>query len=143
MKIAFTGTRDLSAKDMAYIERYLRYTLNSGDTVITGACIGADALVARVAKSIPGVKVHTVVPADRSRVDPDWRDWCDTSEELPPSKEPYRARNARMVSLCDYLEAFCAKPFAQQPRSGTWMTVHIADRVGKGSHIHILSQVEA
>ena len=99
--------------------------------MVTGGCIGVDALVARMAHG-GRRRVHTVVPADRSRVDPYWRKHCDTFEELDPGTT-YSDRNERIVELSDRLVAFPEYPEHHNlsRRSGTWMTVRIAGRAGK------------
>lgn len=141
-EIAFTGPLYITAAHEKVIEAILMETLRPGDHVRTGAAIGVDAFVARVAYRL-GCRVHTVVPANRSRVDPEWRFFCHTSEELPPSREPYRARNVVMVAPATELIGFPLKPEKDpsQLRSGTWMTVRIAQRANKPVQIYILSEL--
>jgi hypothetical protein len=97
-----------------------------------------DALAARIAHG-GRRRVHTIVPADRSRVDPYWRDHCDTFEEMPSGTD-YRARNERIVELSDRLVALPEYPEDDHwsRRSGTWMTVRIARRAGKPVAVVVL-----
>ena len=136
--VGFTGTRSITLADMPII-RQIVTALPDNAHVITGACIGVDAAVARVARQ-RGLHVHTVVPADRSRVDPHWRDYCTTFEEMPPGTD-YRARNTRIVELSTDIIAIAdrAEDDPKSRRSGTWMTVRIARKAGKPVDEHVLS----
>lgn len=136
--IGFTGTRNVRDVDLERI-RAAVLALPPDATVVTGACIGVDALVARMAHG--GRRhVHTIVPAGRSRVDPYWRQHCNTFEEMPPGTD-YRARNERIVELSDRLVAFPEYPedHHRSHRSGTWMTVRIARRAGKPVEVVVLN----
>lgn len=95
--------------------------------IVTGACIGVDALAARIAKEL-GFKVLTIVPANRSKVDPQWRDFCDESIEMQAGTD-YRARNDLLVHHSELLLAF-PSGWWLNPRSGESMTVNIAKRRG-------------
>lgn len=141
MKYAFTATRTLTPEEEAYIERVLRDLLRPGDTVITGACLGGDAKIARVAFSIPGVWVKTIVPAvplNHRFLDQEWQKYCHESVLMPPGIEPYRERNTVVVAEGDELIAFPKSPWKPGMRSGTWMTVHIAERARKPVTVHLL-----
>lgn len=137
--VGFTGTRNLTPADNPLLERVVDSL--AGDTmVVTGACHGVDAQVATYAFTAPaGLKIHTVVPSDRSRVDPDWLGWCHTYEEMPPGTT-YRDRNVRIVAQSDRLIAFPdhAEDAPESRRSGTWQTVRLARKAGKPVELHIL-----
>src|SRR5262245_34498427 len=112
--------------------------------MVTGAAVGLDALMARACKH-RGLLVHTVVPADRSRVDPDWREFCDSCEELPVGTT-YRDRNQRLVDLVTAsLLAFPQYPEAdgRSRRSGTWQCVRMARRAGVPVLLYILREGDA
>src|SRR5215218_3584051 len=119
--IGFTGTRSVRDQDLARIKAAV-LILPPTATVVTGACIAVDALVARVARG-GRRRVHTVVPADRSRVDRYWRQHCDTFEEMPPGTD-HRARNERIVELSDRLVAFPEYPKEPSPVAALG---HLAD----------------
>ena len=98
--------------------------------VVTGGCIGMDAMVARVA-FLNDLWVHTVLPANRSQVDPEWMAYCTSYEEMPDGTT-FMDRNDRMIELATYLFAFPAT--AETLRSGTWATV----RRGRTKQIPVL-----
>jgi len=113
-------------------------SLPEGTRVVTGACIGVDAEVAYLAYGT--YHVHTVVPADRSRVDPQWRDYCDTFEEMPVGTT-YRDRNQRIVDLSTRLIGIAQAPEddIHSRRSGTWQTIRMARRAGKAVDVRLLT----
>jgi predicted Rossmann fold nucleotide-binding protein DprA/Smf involved in DNA uptake len=129
--VGFTGSRHVTA-DMQEAIKKILLELHPEATVVTGACVGVDSYAAYRAWVLPFMKVHTIVPADHSRLDPYWRDHCDTFEHMPPGTD-YRARNERIVELSDRLIAFPehAEDDPRSRRSGTWMTVRIARKAGK------------
>jgi hypothetical protein len=104
--------------------------------VITGACVGVDSFAARYARRL-GHQVHTIVPADRSRVDAEWRSWCTSFIEMPPGST-HRDRNVFLVREGTHgLRAFpeFAMNDPRSHRSGTWMTVRIAASL-HGEYLH-------
>jgi NADH:ubiquinone oxidoreductase subunit len=137
--VGFSGTRRLPTTAYERVGAIVA-TLPEGTRVVQGACIGVDSYVAWAAKR-RGLHVHAVVPADRSRVPPDWRDWCDTFEEMPAGTD-YRSRNARIAGQIDRLIAIpdAAEDAPQSRRSGTWMTVRIARRIGIPVEVYILDE---
>lgn len=131
IKIGFTGTR---APNNALLDKLVGLLASiSPDNyeVITGACLGIDALVARQAFA-RGFSVHTIVPCNRSQVDPYWNQLC-TTHELMPEDSSYKERNQRIVDQSDLLVAFAAYP-EKYPKSGrgcnTWQTVRLARKAG-------------
>lgn len=141
--IGFSGTRNTSILGSLPKIEALVSELPEGTRVVTGACQGADAMVARAAKRA-GYHVHTIVPANRRVVDVDWQRYCDTFEEMPAGTD-YRARNKRIVELSDRLIALPEYPetAVQSQRSGTWMTVRIARHAGKPVTVHLLKNYGA
>lgn len=139
MRIAFTGTRKLQPGDAAKIAAVIE-ALPQDAELITGACVGVDAHIARVGHALYR-QVHTVVPSNGSQVDPAWMHYCTSATVLGPgAPEPYRERNEYMVERCDRLIAFPDREesHGSQRRSGTWMTVRIARAAQKPVEIHIL-----
>lgn len=136
--VGFTGTRSLNPmEDIGRLMMILE-ALPTGTAIVTGACIGVDSFIASQAHNF-GLSVHTVVPADRSRVDRRWRDHCDTFEEMASGTD-YRARNVRIVELSTRVIAVPdhAEDAPESRRSGTWMTVRIARKAGKPVDVHVL-----
>ena len=136
MKVAFTGSaRTLTHRQKITITARIE-NLPKDTLIVTGACIGVDAFVARVAFKL-GLVVHTVVPANRSKVDPDWRLFATTFEEMPEGSS-YRDRNTRMVELAkDLLIGYPeTETNGRDIGSGSWMTIRIAQR--RGRHIEVL-----
>ncbi len=137
--IGFTGTRSVSMVELPRIRQIVE-ALPEDTYVVTGACVGVDAAIARVARQ-RGLHVHTIVPADRSRVDPLWRDYCITSEEMP-SGTTYRDRNARIVELSSRLIGIPshAEHDPESRRSGSWQTIRMARKAGKDADVHVLCE---
>lgn len=135
--IGFTGTQDLRPSEIPMLQTVLD-ALPEEDTLVTGACVGVDAQIARLGTAM-GWTVYTIVPANRSKVDPFWRLHCQACEEMPMFTS-YRDRNQRIVDLSDHLIAFPAYPedHARSTRSGTWMTIRMAQRAGIPVTIHVL-----
>lgn len=139
--VGFTGTQNLSTKDYETV-RSIVLSLPSDIRVVVGGCIGVDDYVAYVAFN-SGYHVHAIIPFNRSKVAPDWRDYCTTYEEMPEGTD-YRDRNTRIVEeVTDRLIAIAGYPEndPQSRRSGTWMTVRIARRANKLVEEHVLSEV--
>ena len=135
-----TGTKTPQRGDV-HLLLAVANSLPPDATVVTGACVGVDALFARCAKRV-GLKVHTVVPADRSRVDPQWFDWCDSFEEMPEGTD-YRARNERVVALITAALMGFPSQAEDHPgmrRSGTWMTIRLAKRAGVPTQTYVLAE---
>lgn len=130
--VAFTGTREPPADWLETIERLVA-ALPADATVVTGACRGVDALVARLAHA-RDLWVHAIVPGERGPwLDPDWRRYATTSDEMPPGST-FRQRDERVVMFAArYYGRLVAVPRwpeddPRSQRSGTWMTVRIARR---------------
>ena len=130
MIIAFTGEARIDEREAHYVDAVLQTLTPAVDTLRTGACIGVDTAVAEYGLQ-RGFLVHTVVPANRKAVDPLWREHCSTFFEMPPDTD-YRDRNTRMVQPAQRLIAFprWSENDNRSIRSGTWMTVRIARKLG-------------
>lgn len=126
-RVGFTGTRE-PTRIHAERARQAVESLPVHTVVFTGGCVGVDALVARAAKA-RGLYVHVILPSDHSRVDPEWRRYCDSYEQMPPGTS-YKDRDARLVHRSRELIAIplVAEHAPASRRSGTWMTVRLARR---------------
>jgi len=135
--IAITGTRTVRAQDCDRLAQRLAALDVERVTLITGACIGVDALAAAFWHRLGG-RVHTIVPANRAQVDPYWAAACTTWEAMPAGTD-YRARNREMVDQADQVLAFARYPEAdgRSRRSGTWMTVRLARKAQKLVEVHV------
>lgn len=117
---------------VAEIDRILsRWTVICDLQVVTGGCRGVDAQVARSARK-HGLFVYTVLPANRSQVDPDWWAYADAYKEMPKGSS-YRDRDKALVDLSNRLVALPRHPEhdPRSKRSGTWLTVRLAREAGK------------
>lgn len=124
--VGFSGSRQaLTPNQEAYVLHAVR-ALPHGTLVVTGACVGLDAFVAREA-FFSGFRVKTILPFDRKAVDPDWAKYCHEYEEMPVGTT-YKHRNARIVQLSDSLIAFPLHAEGDSLYSGTWQTVRMARR---------------
>lgn len=127
--IGWTGTRNTTVALQAESRIVSALENIPLDTIIvTGGCVGVDARVAKLAHS-KGFHVHTILPANRSRVDPHWREHCTTFEEA----STYRDRNARIVKRSRRIIAVPEhdEHDPRSRRSGTWQTVRIARNAHK------------
>jgi hypothetical protein len=132
-RIAFTGPQYLHI----FEERLVLSTLDTIPSpkavkIITGGCVGLDEFVAMTMHA-RGYDVHTVLPADLSRVDREWHKHCHSHEQTRAGRTPsetYRIRNTRMVGICDQLIAFLRNG-STTARSGEVMTYNIARKAGK------------
>jgi len=126
--IAVTGARELPEGSEAIISGWLDTVIRASqpEEIVTGGCVGVDALVARLARA-RGIRVHTIVPANRRLVDPEWQDHCDTYQEMPEGTD-YRNRNIALVDRGEMLVAFPTyeELHPASRRSGTWQTYRIA-----------------
>jgi len=126
--IAVSGTRELPEGAEEVVSGWLDAILQVSQPkeIVTGACVGVDALAARIARA-RGIKVHTIVPSNRRLVDPEWRDHCDTFQEMPEGTT-YRHRNIALVDRADMVVVFplYEELHQQSRRSGTWQTFRIA-----------------
>lgn len=149
--IAYSGSRTVvrSARHALYgwLERRLLSEPRDQIVVVTGGCIGVDYLVAKFAHEL-GIYVHTVLPCDRSRVQYQWREFCDSFEEMPyvePVWRGFKPRNQRMVDLATELNAAPQYPrtMTESKRSGTWQTVGMAERKPIPVDLLVLSELAA
>lgn len=130
-----TGTQSPPRGSGRVIEEWLSTLDPSRDYIVCGVCIGIDTMVGRRAHE-RGFKVFGVVPANRSKVAPDFREWCDAWQEMPEGTD-YMARNDELVKQIETLDAF-PKESEEQLRSGTWATVRRGWKKGIPVEIHSL-----
>jgi hypothetical protein len=132
--VGITGSRDIDpifAQEKIEEVLYV-YQQNFGRELqlITGACLGIDALVAQIACGF-NIKVHTVLPNNRTQIDRNWKVWCTSYEEMPKGTT-YRARDEKIVVLSKEVIGFPSCDEKQKDgtytKSGTWMTLRIAKR---------------
>jgi hypothetical protein len=135
--ITWTATRRLEEGDEQTFTRLVDATSPNAKH-ITGGCIGGDALLARLLYG-RGWMVHVVIPADRSKVDSEWRQFC-SSYELMLEGTTYRQRDERMVDLGTRCIGICNRPekHGASIYSGTWMTVRIAIAMGRPTETTVL-----
>jgi len=135
--ITWIATRRLEEGDDQVFIRLVDATDPNAKHIV-GGCIGGDALLARLLYA-RGRMVHVVVPADRSKVDPDWRLFC-TSYELMPEGTTYRQRDERMVLLGTRLIGIANRPekHGASIYSGAWMTVRIARDMHRPVEAYVL-----
>lgn len=131
MIVGFTGSRVASSAARDLVDEMVMMT--PGDEFRSGACIGVDEAVARaVAVHFDPERVRNVVivPADRSRVSPEFLDWCRRTPgvvlQYMPDGTTYRARNIEIVRGCDLLVGFPSFSETDSPRSGSWQTIRFA-----------------
>lgn len=131
----FSGTRQvLTARQRRVVQEVVN-DLPADCLVITGGCTGVDAFVARAAKQ-RGLRVKTILPADRRHVDPDWQQYCDEYVEAGTFKE----RNQLIVDSSTHLHGcpLYTEGDTRSKRSGTWQTIRMAWRAGITTRVLIL-----
>jgi hypothetical protein len=114
--LGFTGTRTINDDDKETIAKFLRtpsFEIDRFQTFVTGACIGVDAYVGELMSRWFPLARHVVII------------------NMPPESS-YRDRNLNIVRLSNKLIGFprYAEHDPRSRRSGTWMTVRIARRLG-------------
>jgi len=138
LHLGFTGTRHLNEIGREAIANtiwaFAGWAAKEGVRleVVHGGCVGADAFAGQTgliySGAFPGgTDVHAVIPADMRQVPADWRQHCHTYEVMPEGSS-YRDRNKRIVRRAQVLFAVADYPedHGKSRRSGTWMTVRIA-----------------
>lgn len=137
MILGFTGTRSTEK----YYTKLLEYLgdaemvkwLDEYDGFVTGGCRGFDALIGYALVQWYPEKRHVVlVPWDMSQVDSWWLNVENANIEVyyMPEGTDYRFRNTEIVRWSDFL-FYCAdydENDSRSKRSGTWMTVRIAQK---------------
>jgi len=139
--VGFTGSREMTEATEWAIRNVITHLPRSA-IVVTGGCIGVDAYVARLATGY-GLHVHTIPPADRSRVDPDWEQHCLTCFPMPEGTT-YKDRNQAIVDRADRLYGFprYSEAHPKSKRSGTWQTIRMAIKKDIPTEIFIPSEFE-
>lgn len=121
MRVGVTGTRDGPTPWQRDLLCWL-LTQYPDVTLLHGDCVGTDALAHDAAEAL-GLPIEIFPPVDASR-----RAFKKALIVHPP--KPYRERNRDIVNSSDLLLAVVPGPESQFPRSGTWMTVRMARKVG-------------
>lgn len=139
MMLGFTGTRGTGgyagrlqnyygdAATVAWLEQY--------DGFVTGGCRGFDTFMGfHAALTFPDKRHVVIVPANQSQVQPWWMGLNNPNIEVyyMPEGTDYRDRNTEIVKRSDFLY-YCAEhpeDHTKSKRSGTWMTVRIAQQLG-------------
>lgn len=128
MILGFTGTRHgLTQAQRATLIALLRALKPSA--VHHGCCIGADATFA-LASSCLDPKPH-IVGWPQGTLSPSLTsgDALHVCDEVMDAQAPLM-RNRCIIACCERLIA-CPEGWNEQQRSGTWMTVRLARKVGK------------
>lgn len=122
----FTGSRSFTNTKLAY-EILSSLKLKKGDSVLTGACVGADSVISKVvAKYWPEVYLVAIVPGNRTQVDKDIPKIANLIYEMPEESD-YRSRNEILVRVSHYMVAL----WNGYKKSGTYMTMNIAKSYDK------------
>lgn len=97
------------------------------ERIVTGACVGVDSFVHHfVGRYYPSILRTVVFPGDTKAVDPTVERDADEVIWMPVGSS-YRLRNEKLVSLSEVFAAF----WSGNERSGTFMTMNIAQRKGE------------
>jgi len=120
MRIGTTGTQ--SGGTLKQKQAFRRMLSKVSGTLHFGDCIGWDEEAFEIAKSLGYPTVCHPPENDYKRA------YCEADEILPV--EGYRERNTAIVKASQVLIA-CPKEFEEVMRSGTWMTLRIAQKLHK------------
>ena len=130
MILGFTGTQSFGPGEVAHLD-YCLTDLSDRLVpvqIVTGACIGVDAYVHHwYTRHHPVVRRIVVIPSNRTKIDVTVLASADEVVEMPSGTD-YRARNVELVRRSDTIAAFWTGKTAY---SGTFMTMNIAQRMGK------------
>ena len=109
------------------------------DTVVHGACIGADELCAEIAADA-GARVVAIVPPDRRLVSRRAISLSDEVIEIPSGPDGFKRRNQAIVDMVDRLLGFPLYPedHPMSRRSGTWQTIRMGRRKGIPVHVEVV-----
>lgn len=121
----FTGTQSPGPMAKQRVQDHL-IALPKNLVLVVGCCIGMDTLIAHCARDM-GFTVHGVVPANRYKVDPWYKVYCNTYEEMPEGTS-YMQRNDRLVELATVGFTGFPKTAVEELHSGTWATIRRARR---------------
>lgn len=131
MILGFTGSQIIPPGSAGHLidSLHLVHDKYSPETVVLGACIGYDeAIQAWYMHNRPGTRRIVVVPANRSRIGLSCLHDSGATFITMSAGSDYRSRNEKLVELCDQLAGFWT---GLRVRSGTFMTLNIARKVGK------------
>ena len=138
----FTSTRTLTHDAEVLLVRELQ-TIPPADAYVTGACRGGDAFIGEwMFWSHPDAEHIVIVPANKKQIERWWekpavRDAVTMGRKLTieymPASTDYRARNTALVKRATRFYGYPAysEDDRRSQRSGTWMTIRIADRANK------------
>jgi len=122
MKVGFTGTRKgMTSEQKDTFAKVLKEV--SAHVFTHGDCIGADAQAHEIA-----IKNRWLYIEKRPCTLPDQRAWTIGGHKCYPPEAP-ALRNMRIVDDCEVLIA-TPGGFKEVRRSGTWMTIRYARKVG-------------
>lgn len=139
MRVGFTGTRTVKLDAVQRVCDFVCSQSTGGSEFTTGACVGFDAIAAHcLLDNFPDAVHRLVVPANQSQVDHEIIERFQRLQgnrhiiEYMPDGTTYRQRNERILHHADKLVAVAEFPElnTRSTRSGTWMTVRIARRLG-------------
>jgi hypothetical protein len=137
-RYGFTGSRYVAPEHHSFIDLVLENYLD-GSEYTTGAQAGIDTFVLRrLAPKLSEAHHRVIVPSA-----PHLERYLAMADEviyLPPSREPYRDRNEKILEYTDVLIALPLHPEEEQPRSGTWMTIRMAKKAGIPVEIAMLDK---
>ena len=142
----FTATQQPSREGGALIRDTLCH-LPTPDLVVTGGCIGGDAIIGQWYAEFTEAAQHVILPASLKKVSLWFHEYSHVTFEQMPEDTDYMDRNTKLVEYCvseaglhhglphyrlmEVLKAF-AFPKEQKEviRSGTWATVRRFRRAG-------------
>lgn len=155
MNISITGTRSAKNKHASKIYETLSGFIEhfKPEKMYFGGALGVDTIALMLSKKITlevGINTELIVvfpdtkhqaPIDAAHAAVDYADDIIELENKiirENGYKSYRTRNEYLVDHCDMLIGF---PKDNNPRSGSWMTINIAEKQNKNVVIHKLENI--
>jgi hypothetical protein len=140
-RVGFTGSRYLNPTHHLALDEVL-FAYLGAEEYTTGGAVGVDTYVLRRLKILAPEALHRVCLPEHG---PDWdNEYLKLADEVirvpDTMNHAHRSRNKAIIAHSDVMLAFPLHPEShdQSKRSGTWMTIRMAQKAGVKVDITVL-----